>query len=69
MAASLHIYLQMIKVGKDLDAQPNLGDICFLFWICIVLYKGFAEKNPLVVIKKVLIYVFMCYVCFCQFSV
>lgn len=26
MAASLHIYLQMIKVGKELEAQLNLGD-------------------------------------------
>lgn len=28
MAASLHIYLQMIKVGKELKAQLNLGAIC-----------------------------------------
>lgn len=32
MAASLHIYLQMIKVGKELEAQLNMRDIslfCF----------------------------------------
>lgn len=33
MAASLHIYLQMIKVGKELEAQLNLGAIFICLFI------------------------------------
>lgn len=37
MAASLHIYLQMIKVGKELEAQLNLGGIFIYMYIYIFL--------------------------------
>lgn len=35
MAASLHIYLQMIKVGKELEAQLNLGGIFIYIYMYI----------------------------------
>lgn len=32
MAASLHIYLQMIKVGKELETQLNLRAV-YMYWV------------------------------------
>lgn len=32
MAASLHIYLQMIKVGKELETQLNLKAV-YMYWV------------------------------------